>query len=414
MSNIIDKKQNIIEISDVRSLFPIFEKEIKGKSLVYLDTAASAQKPSIVIDSIKNCYQDSYANIHRGLYDLSENLTEKYEDVRLNIKKFINAESEKEIIFLRGATEGINLVASSWGAQNLKQDDEIILTTLEHHSNIIPWQLIAKKTGAVIKVVPIDKNGNLEIDKFNQLISSKTKIVSLTQASNAIGTITPIKEIIETAHKFGAVVLIDGCQGIVHLETDVRALDCDFYVFSGHKLYGPSGIGVLYGKKEILEDMPPYQGGGEMIDKVTFEASSYAPLPHKFEAGTPSIADTIGLGEAINFVNRIGYESIRNYENKLVNYAKSKLESIDRLQIIGNPYEKTSLISFIIDGIHSYDVGSILNEMGISLRVGHHCAQPLMQFYNLSGTLRASFGVYNNLKEVDILYEGLNEALKVF
>ena len=255
MSNIIDKKQNIIEISDVRSLFPIFEKEIKGKSLVYLDTAASAQKPSIVIDSIKNCYQDSYANIHRGLYDLSENLTEKYEDVRLNIKKFINAESEKEIIFLRGATEGINLVASSWGAQNLKQDDEIILTTLEHHSNIIPWQLIAKKTGAIIKVVPIDKNGNLEIEKFNKLISSKTKIVSLTQASNAIGTITPIKQIIETAHKFGAAVLIDGCQGIVHLETDVRELDCDFYVFSGHKLYGPSGIGVLYGKEKILEGM---------------------------------------------------------------------------------------------------------------------------------------------------------------
>ena len=414
MSNTIDKKRDIIEISDVRKLFPIFDKEINGKSLVYLDTAASAQKPSVVIDSIKNCYQDSYANIHRGLYDLSENLTEKYEDVRLDIKQFINAESSKEIIFLRGATEGINLVASSWGSQNLEQDDEIILTTLEHHSNIIPWQLIAKKTGAIIKVVPIDKDGNLQLDKFNELISSKTKIVSLTQASNAIGTITPIKEIIEIAHKFGAVVLIDGCQGIVHLETDVRELDCDFYVFSGHKLYGPSGIGVLYGKEKILKDMPPYQGGGEMIDKVTFEVSSYAPLPHKFEAGTPSIADTIGLGEAISFINSIGYESIRNYENKLLHYAKSKLESIDRLQIIGNPYDKTSLISFIIDGLHSYDVGSILNEMGISLRVGHHCAQPLMQFYNLSGTLRASFGVYNNLKEVDILYEGLNEAMKVF
>lgn len=400
-------------IKKVRDNFPILNKSLNGNKLVYLDTAASAQKPSSVIKSIQHCYENSYANIHRGLYDLSENLTEEYENVRILVKEFINASSNKEIIFLRGATEAINLVASSWGYKNLKKGDNIILTTLEHHSNIVPWQLACQMTGAEIKILPIDHDGNLRLDELDKILSEKTKLLCITQASNAIGTITPINEIIKKVHAHGALVLVDGCQGIAHLKTDVKSMDCDFYVFSGHKIYGPSGVGVLYGKESILESMPPYQSGGEMIDKVSFENTTYAPLPHKFEAGTPSIVDTIGMGEAIKYINSLGYPSIKLYESKLIKYAKDRLSKVKGLRIIGKPFKQTSLISFVMDNFHSYDIGSILNAKGIAVRVGHHCTQPLMDFYQVSGTVRASFGIYNTLDEIDLLYESLQDISKM-
>ncbi len=386
--------------------FPIFNKNIE-KKLVFLDSAASAQKPLSVINSMDVCYKNQYANIHRGMYDLSEELTVDYENVRRKISYFINAKSEKEIIFTRGATESINLVANSWGFDNITEGDEIVLTTLEHHSNIVPWQMIAKKIGAKIKVIPIDENGDLKLDNLHEIFSSKTKILSITQASNAIGTIPKLNSIIEIARKFGAKVLVDGCQGIVHMKIDVQELDCDFYVFSGHKIYGPSGIGVLYVKKDILESMSPYQGGGEMIDIVSFDKTTYAPIPLRFEAGTPNIVGTIGLGAAIDYVNKVGYRFISEYENSLSEYAFEKLSSLNGLKIYGKSKTKTSLISFLIEGMHPHDVGMFLNSMGIAVRVGHHCAQPLMKHFNIPGTIRASFAIYNTKEDIDCLYDSL-------
>ena len=391
--------------------FPIFS-EKSNEKLIFLDSAASAQKPISVIESVSSCYKYNYANIHRGLYDLSERLTEQYENVRKKIASFINANSEKEIIFTRGATEGINLVASSWGMKNINEGDEILLTSLEHHSNIVPWQMVSKVKGAKIKVIPIDKNGELNLDKIESLINEKTKILSITQASNAIGTIPNLKLLIEKAKKKNIKILIDGCQGIVHMQVDVQKLDCDFYVFSGHKIYGPSGIGVLYGKEKILEGMDPYQGGGEMIDQVSFENTTFAPLPIKFEAGTPNIAGTIGLGAAIDYVNQIGYKNIIDYEKYLHSYATEKFSQNNDIVIYGNAKSKTSLISFILKGIHPHDAGMFLNSMGIAVRVGHHCAQPLMSFFGVSGTIRASFAIYNTIEDIDCLYNGICSILK--
>tara|TARA_Y100000589_G_C27177127_1_gene639225 strand:- start:166 stop:1317 length:1152 start_codon:yes stop_codon:yes gene_type:complete len=379
---------------------------------VFLDSAASSQKPLSVIESMNKCYKSDYANIHRGLYDLSENLTNKYEGVRKKIANFINASNEKEVVFTRGATEGINLVANSWGMENINEGDEILLSSLEHHSNIVPWQMVAKNRGAKIKVIPINNNGDLELSAIDNLLNKKTKIVAITQASNAIGTIPDLRPIIDKARKNNSKVLIDGCQAIVHMQVDVNDLDCDFYVFSGHKMYGPSGIGVLYTKEEILEKMNPYQGGGEMIDQVSFESTTYAPIPIKFEAGTPNIVGTIGLGSAIDYIEKIGYNNILEHENILYSYAYEKFSQNNNIEIYGKSKLKTSLISFILKGIHPHDTGMFLNSMGIAVRVGHHCAQPLMNFFRISGTVRASFAIYNTIEDIDCLYDGVCSIIK--
>ncbi|MBL43088.1 MAG: cysteine desulfurase CsdA [Rhodospirillaceae bacterium] len=394
-----------------RNDFPIFNQDSNSR-LVFLDSAASSQKPLSVIESMNKCYKSDYANIHRGLYDLSENLTNKYEGVRKKIANFINASNEKEVVFTRGATEGINLVANSWGMENINEGDEILLSSLEHHSNIVPWQMVAKNRGAKIKVIPINNNGDLELSAIDNLLNKKTKIVAITQASNAIGTIPDLRPIIDKARKNNSKVLIDGCQAIVHMQVDVNDLDCDFYVFSGHKMYGPSGIGVLYTKEEILEKMNPYQGGGEMIDQVSFESTTYAPIPIKFEAGTPNIVGTIGLGSAIDYIEKIGYNNILEHENILYSYAYEKFSQNNNIEIYGKSKLKTSLISFILKGIHPHDTGMFLNSMGIAVRVGHHCAQPLMNFFRISGTVRASFAIYNTIEDIDCLYDGVCSIIK--
>ncbi len=394
-----------------RNDFPIFNQDSNSR-LVFLDSAASSQKPLSVIESMNKCYKSDYANIHRGLYDLSENLTNKYEGVRKKIANFINASNEKEVVFTRGATEGINLVANSWGMENINEGDEILLSSLEHHSNIVPWQMVAKNRGAKIKVIPINNNGDLELSEIDNLLNKKTKIVAITQASNAIGTIPELKPIIDKARENNSKVLIDGCQAIVHMQVDVNDLDCDFYVFSGHKMYGPSGIGVLYTKEEILEKMNPYQGGGEMIDQVSFESTTYAPIPIKFEAGTPNIVGTIGLGSAIDYIEKIGYNNILEHENILYSYAYEKFSQNNNIEIYGKSKLKTSLISFTLKGIHPHDTGMFLNSMGIAVRVGHHCAQPLMNFFRISGTVRASFAIYNTIEDIDCLYDGVCSIIK--
>ena len=394
-----------------RNDFPIFNQDSNSR-LVFLDSAASSQKPLSVIESMNKCYKSDYANIHRGLYDLSENLTNKYEGVRKKIANFINASNEKEVVFTRGATEGINLVANSWGMENINEGDEILLSSLEHHSNIVPWQMVAKNRGAKIKVIPINNNGDLELSEIDNLLNKKTKIVAITQASNAIGTIPDLKPIIDKARENNSKVLIDGCQAIVHMQVDVNDLDCDFYVFSGHKMYGPSGIGVLYTKEEILEKMNPYQGGGEMIDQVSFESTTYAPIPIKFEAGTPNIVGTIGLGSAIDYIEKIGYNNILEHENILYSYAYEKFSQNNNIEIYGRSKLKTSLISFTLKGIHPHDTGMFLNSMGIAVRVGHHCAQPLMNFFRISGTVRASFAIYNTIEDIDCLYDGVCSIIK--
>ena len=409
-----NKIYNHQDILSVRDNFPIISKKINGKRLIFLDSAASTQKPSVVIDSIKNCYENDYSNIHRGVYYLSELMTEKYENVREQIAKYINAESSNEIIFSRGATESINLVASSWGNENLSQGDQIVISYLEHHSNIVPWQQIAEKKGATIKVIPMNDDGDLVLDNIANIINAKTKMVCITQASNALGTVPQIEKIINIAHDVGALVLLDGCQGIVHMPTDVRKLNCDFYVFSGHKIYGPSGIGVLYGRENLLERMPPYQSGGEMIDKVTIEKTTFAPLPYKFEAGTPNISSTIGLGEALSYLKNISYESLMKHESSLLTYCTEQLLQINDLTILGTSKKKTCIVSFVIDGIHPHDIGTLLDQQGIAVRVGHHCAQPVMEYFSIPGTVRASFGVYNTHEEVDILKESLLNIIAMF
>ena len=409
----IIKEKILFDVQNVRKQFPILQRTVKGKPLVYFDNAATTQKPQVVIDTLSGYYQNYNANIHRGIHSLAEEATGAYEATRDTIKTFINAAFREEIIFTRGVTESINLVAYSWGKANLKPGDEIIISGMEHHSNIVPWQLIAETTGAIIKVIPVSDEGELVMEAFYELLSGKTKLVSIVHASNALGTINPVKEIITAAHNKGALVLVDGAQSSVHLDIDVQDLDCDFFAISSHKVYGPTGIGVLYGKKSILDAMPPFMGGGEMIKEVSFEGSTWNELPYKFEAGTPNIADTVALKAAIDFVSDIGKETIRRHEDALLQYATAQLKRIDGVKLIGEAKNKVSVASFVIDGVHPQDVGILLDNQGVAVRTGHHCTQPLMKRFGIPGTIRASFAMYNTLEEIDVMIHALAKAIKL-
>ena len=401
-------------VEKIRADFPILAEKIRNKPLVYFDNAATCQKPQAVIDSMVHLYSHDYANIHRGVHTLSMRSTDLFEGARTKVKDFINAASEKEIIFVRGATEAINLVAQTYGKANIKPSDEILITAMEHHSNIVPWQMLCEQTGAVLKVAPMNLLGELLFDEFEKLISDKTKLVSVVHMSNALGTINPVKKIISAAHAKGIPVLLDGAQAIPHMTVDVQNLDCDFYVFSGHKLYGPTGVGALYGKQALLEAMPPYQGGGDMIRKVTFEETEYNVLPYKFEAGTPDIAGVIGLGAAIDYLNAIGMDKIAAYEADLLAYATEKALQIKGLRIIGEAEHKGAILSFVLDKIHPHDIGTMLDSLGIAIRAGHHCAMPVMDFYKVPATARASFAMYNTKKEIDVLMNGIESLIEVF
>ena len=400
----------MLDLQKIRSEFPILSQQINGKPLVYFDNGATSQKPQVVIDAIAHYYQEINANIHRGVHTLSQRATDAYEVSRTKIQKHINAKFAHEVIFTSGTTHAINAVANGF-ASLLTADDEVLVSALEHHSNIVPWQMLCERTGATLKVIPMNDNGELILSELDNLLSSKTKIVTVNHISNALGTINPIKYIIERAHQVGAAILIDGAQAVPHLKPDVQELDCDFYVFSGHKICGPTGVGILYGKEDWLRKLPPYQGGGEMIATVSFEKTTYADLPHKFEAGTPNIEGGIVLGTAIDYLNEIGFDNIAAHEHELLTYATAKLVAIDGLKIYGTAKEKTSVISFNIDGIHPYDIGTIIDKLGIAVRTGHHCAQPIMDFYQIPGTIRASFAFYNTKEEIDIFVAALNRAI---
>ncbi len=406
------KDMRSFDIEAVRADFPILQRTVHGKPLTYLDSAASAQKPKQVIDVIRYQYEHEYANVHRGAYSLSEALTSKYEEARAKVRDFINAGSDREIVFTKGATEAINLVAATFGRM-LKANDEVVITGLEHHSNIVPWQLLRDQVGITLKVVPVLPDGSVDLSDFEAAITSKTKLVSVAHVSNALGTVLPVKDIVQLAHAAGAKCLIDGCQGVVHEAVDVQALDCDFYAFSGHKLYGPTGIGVLYGKQDLLNEMPPYQGGGEMISTVTFERSEWAELPAKFEAGTPPIVQAVGLGAAIDYVSSFDHAAVAAHEHDLLNYATEQLTSINSLKLIGTAEHKTAVASFVLDGAHPHDLATILDQSGVCVRAGHHCAQPLMDSFGVTATLRASFGMYNKRSEVDVLVEALGRAREI-
>ena len=403
----------MLNIDKIRKDFPILKIQSNNKPLIFFDNGASSQKPQVVLDKINEIYKTKYANIHRGIYDLSQKATEAYEESRKKIQKFLNAKSEKEIVFVRGATEGINLVAQSYGLKNFKKGDEIILSQLEHHSNIVPWQLLRDKLNIKINILPIDKSGDIDLKKFKELLTKKTKLVSILHVSNALGTIIPIKEVIDISHKKKIPVFVDGCQSVPHMKVDVKDLDADFYCFSGHKIYGPTGIGILYCKKEHLEKMDPYQGGGEMISNVTFNKTTYQEPPQKYEAGTPNIVGSIGLGSAIDYVTSINIEEICKHEQGLLNYATDKIKSLNKVQIIGTSKKKTGIISFIVKNIHPNDIGVILDNHGIAVRTGHHCCQPLMQFYNIPATVRVSFGLYNTLDEIDTFIDALKNAINL-
>ncbi|MBX2970273.1 MAG: cysteine desulfurase [Cyclobacteriaceae bacterium] len=400
-----------MNIEQIREQFPVLHQQVNGKPLVYFDNAATSQKPLSVINALVDYYKGYNANIHRGIHTLAEKATKAFEDTRHSAKAFINASSEQEIIFVRGVTEAINLVASTYGRAFIKAGDEIIISGLEHHSNIVPWQMLCEEKQAILKVIPVLENGELDLDAFKKLLSSKTKIVSVNHASNSLGTINPIKEIIDAAHDIGAVVVIDGAQAGAHLEIDVQELNSDFYCLSAHKMYGPTGAGILYGKKELLEKMPPYQGGGEMIKEVTFEKTTYNDLPYKFEAGTPNIADVVALNFAIQFINQLGKENIGAYEHELLTYATEKVSALKGVKLIGTAKSKVSVLSFAVDGIHPFDIGQMLDARGVAVRTGHHCTQPLMDHFGIEGTVRASFAVYNTKQEIDSLVEGLDRII---
>lgn len=404
----------IFPVEKIRSDFPILQEKIRNKPLVYLDNAASCQKPQQVIDSIVHLYSHEYANVHRGVHTLSVKATDRYEGAREKVKDFINAQSTKEIVFVRGATEAINLIAQTFGKTNIQAGDEVLITAMEHHSNIVPWQMLCSETGAVLKVAPINLQGELIYAEFEKLITDKTKLVSVVHMSNALGTVNPVEKIIAAAKAKNIPVLLDGAQAIPHMPVDVQALDCDFYVFSGHKLYAPSGIGVMYGKQALLEAMPPYQGGGDMIRKVTFEETEYNVLPYKFEAGTPSIAGVVGLGAAIDYLNDIGMDSVAAYEAELLAYATEKAKQIKGLRLIGEAQEKGAILSFVLDKIHPHDIGTMLDSLGIAIRAGHHCAMPVMDFFEVPATARASFAMYNTKEEVDVLINGIESLIEIF
>lgn len=400
-----------LDIEILRKEFPILHQQVNGRDLVYFDNAATSQKPKSVIDALIGYYTGYNANIHRGIHTLAEKATKAYEDTRHTAKQFINAASEQEIIFTRGVTESINLVASSYGRAFLNEGDEVIVSGIEHHSNIVPWQLIAEQKKATIKVIPVFDNGELDIETFKKLLSPKTKVVSVNHASNSLGTINPVKEIIRLAHEAGAVALIDGAQAGAHLPIDVQDMDCDFYCLSSHKMYGPTGTGLLYGKKELLEKMPPYHGGGEMIKDVTFEKTTYNDLPYKFEAGTPNIGDVVAFKYAMDFITSLGKENIAAHEHELLTYATERVAKLKGVKLVGTAKDKVSVLSFTVEGIHHFDIGQMLDARGIAVRTGHHCTQPLMERYCIEGTVRASFAVYNTKDEIDQLIEGLERII---
>ena len=410
----VSAKMNAFDIAKIRAEFPILKQQVNGKPLVYLDNAATSHKPNCVIDTITHFYAAHNSNVHRGVHYLSQLATRELEGARDIVKKFLNAASDKEIIFTKGTTDGINLVAASYGRKFIKEGDEIIISALEHHANIVPWQMLCEQTGAVLRVIPINDDGELLLEEYEKLLNPKTKFVSVNYVSNALGTINPVQRIIELAHAQDVPVLIDGAQSAPHLKVDVRELDCDFYAFSGHKVCGPTGIGILYGKQHLLEQMPPIQGGGDMIKVVTFEKTTYNDLPYKLEAGTPHIEGGIGLGRAIQYLESIGLDNLAAYEHELLEYATELLDGIPGVRIIGTAREKASVLSFLINDIHPHDIGTILDQEGIAIRAGHHCAQPVMQRFNVPSTARASFAFYNTKEEIDVLAEAIHKVIEVF
>jgi len=406
--------QTVFDVGKVRRDFPILAQRVRGKKLVYLDNAATSQKPQVVIDAISRYYEEGNANIHRGVHYLSERATEEHEAARKTVQNFINAEYAHEIIFVRGATEGINLVAQTYGRANVKAGDEVLITAMEHHSNIVPWQILCEEKGARLRVAPINDRGELLLDEFERLLNPRTRIVGVTHVSNALGTINPISRIVEMAHRHNIPVLVDGAQAVPHAKVDVQALDVDFYVFSGHKVFAPTGIGVLYGKTALLEAMPPYQGGGDMISSVTFEKTSYNKLPYKFEAGTPNVAGAIGLGTAIEYLNGLGIDNVAAYEHEVLGYSTEAISKIPGIRLIGTASQKAGVLSFVLEGVHQNDIGTILDQVGIAIRTGHHCAQPIMQRFGIPATARASFGLYNTKEEADALVAGIQKVREVF
>ena len=402
------------DVAEIRKDFPILKQKVHGKPLVYFDNGATSQKPQQVIDALSRYYSAENSNIHRGVHDLSERATAAYETAREKIRAFINAPTDKEIIFVRGTTEAINLVAQSYGRSFLKTGDEIIVSAMEHHSNIVPWQILCEQVGASLRVIPINHNGEILMDEYRRLLNERTKLVSVTHVSNALGTVAPVKEIVALAHQRGVPVLLDGAQAVPHLKVDVQDLGCDFYAFSGHKVFGPTGVGVLYGRAEMLEKMPPYQSGGDMISLVTFEKTHYNVLPYKFEAGTPNIAGGIGLGAAIDYLDGLDWQQVEAHERQLLSYATDQLSKIDAARIIGTAEEKAGVVSFVIDHVHAHDVGTILDQEGVAIRAGHHCAMPVMQRFGVPATARASFAFYNTTAEIDVMVQAIHRVLKVF
>ena len=398
------------DVAKIRADFPILHQEVNGRPLVYFDNAASTQKPQVVIDAISEYYSTINSNIHRGVHHLSQLATDAYEVTREKVRAYLNAEKVHEIIFTKGTTDSINLVASSMSQEFVKAGDEVLISALEHHSNIVPWQMLCQRTGATLKVAPINEHGEIVMDEYKALLNENTRVVAFNHVSNALGTINPAKEMIALAHEVGAVVLVDGAQSVAHMTLDMQDLDADFYAFSSHKIYGPTGVGILYGKESLLEELPPYQGGGEMIKSVSFEKTTYADLPHKFEAGTPNIEAGIVLGTALDYVNNIGLDNIAAYENELLQYGHERLSEFEGMRFIGTAQNKASVISFLLGNIHPYDAGVILDKLGIAVRTGHHCTQPIMDFYNIPGTARASFSFYNTKEEIDLLVEGLKKV----
>src|SRR5579859_1934321 len=415
LGSAIDAPQSgSLDVYKIREDFPILKQKVNGKPLVYLDNAATSQKPQVVLDALKHYYTVDNSNVHRGVHELSQRATKSYEDVRAKVQHFLNARESREIIYVRGTTEAINLVAMTYGRKNIDAGDEIIITAMEHHSNIVPWQLLCEEKGAILRVAPINDSGELRLDEFEKLLNPRTKFVAVAHVSNALGTVNPVRQIVELAHRSNVPVLIDGAQAAPHIKIDVQALDCDFYTLSSHKIFGPTGVGILYGKASLLETMPPYQGGGDMISSVTFEKTLYNVIPYKFEAGTPNIAGVIGLGAGIDYVNRVGLENIAAYEHELLAYATEQLTKIPGLRIIGTAKEKAAVLSFVLEGVHPHDAGTILDQEGIAVRTGHHCAQPVMNRFGIPATTRASLAFYNTKEEVDALVKGIKKVQEIF
>jgi cysteine desulfurase/selenocysteine lyase len=414
MSTLTSEIEASFDVERLRQDFPVLKQTVHGKPLVYMDSAATAQKPACVIEAIRHFHEVDCANIHRGVHELSQRSTAAYEEARAKAKRFLNSRGKNELIFVRGTTEGINLVASSWGRKNVKEGDEIVVSAMEHHSNIVPWQMLCEEKGARLRVIPMDDSGDLLLDEYRKLLNPRTRMVAVTHVSNALGTINPVRQIVDMAHQAGALALIDGAQAAPHMKVDVQALDADFYAFSGHKVCGPTGIGILYGRTRLLNAMPPYQGGGDMIRTVTFEKTTYNDLPYKFEAGTPNIAGGIGLGAALDYVTRIGLDNIAAYERELLLYGTRKLLEIPGLRLVGTAREKAAVLSFVMEGIHPHDIGTVLDRQGIAVRTGHHCAQPVMDRFHIPATTRASLAFYNTVGEIDALAAGLNKVKEIF